>query len=95
MLLADLGASVVKVEAPGIGDYARTITAEFGGPPIFEAVNRGKKSLGLDYRQPAGRALLMRLARTTDVFMETFRPGAAARWGIDYAAIREANPQII
>jgi len=95
MLLADLGAEVVKVELPGVGDYARTISEDFGGPPMFGAVNRGKRSLALNFRNPKGRDLLLHLAGQFDVFLETFRPGAAARWGIDYAAVHEANPRLI
>jgi alpha-methylacyl-CoA racemase len=95
MLLADLGAEVLKVEAPGIGDYARTIMAEFGGPPLFDAVNRNKKGVAVNYRHPAGREVLLRLAARADIFVETFRPGAAARWGIDYAALSANNPRIV
>ncbi len=95
MLLAQLGAEVVKVETPGAGDYARTLISEFGGPPMFAAVNRDKQGLALNYRDPRGRDLLLRLAGGFDVFLESFRPGAAARWGIDYAAVSRANPAII
>jgi crotonobetainyl-CoA:carnitine CoA-transferase CaiB-like acyl-CoA transferase len=88
MLLADLGADVVKVEAPA-GDQMRAY------PPMFEAVNRGKRSLVLDLKRPAARETLRRLARGADLFLEGFRPGVAARLGADYAAIREANPGIV
>lgn len=95
MLLADLGAEVIKVEAPGAGDYARTLVADFGGPAMFSVVNRNKRGLALDYRHPHGRDLLLRLAAHSDVFVETFRPGAVSRWGIDYAALRAANQRIV
>jgi alpha-methylacyl-CoA racemase len=94
LLLADLGAEVIKVETPLAGDYARTV-ADFGGPAMFEAVNRNKKSIALNYRNPRGKELLFHLARTCDVMIETFRPGAVKRWGIDYDAVAQVNPRIV
>src|SRR3972149_6678713 len=61
LLLADLGAEVIKVETPLAGDYARMAPAELGFGGIFEAVNRGKRSIAVDYRRPRGRDLLLRL----------------------------------
>ncbi len=95
MLLADLGAEVVKVEPPLAGDYVRTIPPEFGGEAIFAAVNRNKKSVALNYRNPRGREVFLRLARQADVIVETFRPGAAQRRKIDYATVRTVNPEIV
>jgi crotonobetainyl-CoA:carnitine CoA-transferase CaiB-like acyl-CoA transferase len=95
MLLADLGAEVIKVETPGIGDYARMTPEEFGGLSVFEAVNRGKRGVAINYRRPRGRELLLRLAATCDIFIETFRPGAVAGWGLDYEAVRVAAPSIV
>lgn len=88
MLLADLGADVIKVEAPA-GDQLRAY------PPMFEAVNRGKRSLVLDLKRPEGREVLHRLARTADLMLEGFRPGVAGRLGADYATISRLNPGII
>ena len=94
LLLADLGAEVVKVETPLVGDYARTV-ADFGGPAMFAAVNRNKKSVALNYRNPRGKELLLHLAQTSDAMIETFRPGAVKRWGIDYDAVAQVNPRIV
>lgn len=95
MLLADLGAEVIKIEPPQIGDYGRAIMAELGGHEMFATVNRGKRGVALDFRQARGRELLLKLAAGSDVFLETFRPGAAARWGIDYPAVQAASPSVI
>jgi len=94
LLLADLGAEVIKIETPLVGDYARTV-ADFGGPAMFEAVNRSKKSAAINYRNPRGQELLLQLTQTFDVMIETFRPGAVKRWGIDYDAVRQVNPRIV
>jgi crotonobetainyl-CoA:carnitine CoA-transferase CaiB-like acyl-CoA transferase len=95
LLLADLGAQVIKIEPPLAGDYARTIPTEFGGEATFTAVNRNKKSVALNYRNPRGREVFLRLARQADVVVETFRPGAVRRWKIDYDAVRAVNPQVV
>ncbi|HLF26179.1 MAG TPA: CaiB/BaiF CoA-transferase family protein [Anaerolineae bacterium] len=95
MLLADLGAEVIKIESPLIGDYARMVPAGFGGEALYAAVNRGKKSVGLNYRNPRGREVFLQLAREADVVIETFRPGAVRRWKIDYEAVQAVNPQVI
>lgn len=102
MLLADLGADVVKIETPGLGDYMRLIppfitnteNGETVGAPYL-MVNRNKKSVALNFRNPRGKQVLLQLARTADVLLETFRPGAAARWGIGYDALREINPCLV
>lgn len=94
-LLADLGAEVIKIETPIAGDYARTIPAEFGGSTVFETVNRNKKSLALNYRNPRGKEILFQLAGTCDVLIETFRPGAVKRWGIGYDAVSQVNPRLV
>jgi len=95
MLLADLGAEVIKIETPLAGDYARTIPDAFGGSVMFETINRNKKSVAINYRHPRGQELLLRLVQTLDVVLETFRPGAAKRWGIGYEAMAQANPRIV
>jgi crotonobetainyl-CoA:carnitine CoA-transferase CaiB-like acyl-CoA transferase len=94
LLLADLGAEVIKIETPLVGDYARTVTG-FGGPAMFEAINRNKKSVAINYRHSRGKEILLQLARTADVMIETFRPGAVKRWGIDYEAVSLVNPRIV
>lgn len=94
-LLADLGAEVIKVETPLAGDYARLIPAEMGLGKMFEMINRGKKSVAINYRNPRGREVFLRLASTADVLIEGFRPGAMARWKIDYETIRTVNGAMI
>jgi alpha-methylacyl-CoA racemase len=95
MLLADLGADVIKVETPRAGDYARMAPPELGFGEIFEALNRGKRSIAVDYRLPAGRDLVLRLAASADVFLESSRPGQLARRGLGEREVREANPSIL
>ena len=94
-LLADLGAEVIKVETPRVGDYARIAPPETGLAGLFPAVNAGKKSLAVNHRKPEGREILYRLVATADVFVEGFRPGAVKRWGLDYASLREINPRLV
>ncbi len=89
MLLADLGAEVLKVERPGVGDLARQL------PPFFQSINRNKKSLTLNLKAPAAREILHQLVKRYDVFMEGFRPGVAERMGMDYPTLRQMNPRII
>jgi crotonobetainyl-CoA:carnitine CoA-transferase CaiB-like acyl-CoA transferase len=94
-LLADLGAEVIKIETPRLGDYARIAPPEMGLGGMFEAVNRGKKSVAVNYRNPRGREIFLRLAATADVILEGFKPGSVKKWGIDYEAVRAVNPDII
>jgi crotonobetainyl-CoA:carnitine CoA-transferase CaiB-like acyl-CoA transferase len=95
LLLSQLGAEVVKVETPLAGDYARMAPEELGFGGVFEALNRGKRSIAVDYRKPKGRDLILELARTADVFLESSRPGQLDRRGLGEAAVREANPDIV
>lgn len=102
MLLADLGADVIKIESPGLGDYLRAIfpfvTDSRTGEKVgahYLMVNRNKKSVALNFRNTRGKEILMRLARDADVIIESFRPGAVTRWGIGYEAIRSINPGIV
>jgi crotonobetainyl-CoA:carnitine CoA-transferase CaiB-like acyl-CoA transferase len=89
LLLAGLGARVIKVEPPG-GDVGREID-----PPMFSNVNAGKESIVLDLKRPHDHAILNDLSRSSDVFVEGFRPGVVARLGVDYAAIRALKPEIV
>lgn len=100
-VLADWGADVVKVEHARTGDGQRGIR-QLGATkipetfnPLMEHANRGKRSIGLDIETPAGRELLLELARGCDVFLTNFLPDARARLGIDVDDIRAANPSII
>jgi alpha-methylacyl-CoA racemase len=95
MLLADLGAEVIKIESPRVGDYARAVPPRFGGDAMFRTLNRNKKSVAFNYRNPRGREVFLRLASEADVIVETFRPGAVTRWKIDYQAVRTVNPRLI
>lgn len=95
-ILADLGAEVVKLEAPE-GDSSRHIPPHFVGDDsaYFLGVNRSKKSLAVDLKQPEGLALARQLIRRADVVVENYRPGVAARIGLDIAAIRQGCPALI
>lgn len=90
MILADLGAEVIKVEPPKDGDYLRELM-----PEIFNAVNRNKKSICIDLKHPKGREVFIKLAGTSDVIVEQFRPGVAKRLGIGYDEVVKVNPEII
>ena len=94
-LLADLGAEVIKVETPLVGDYARLAPPEMGLGNLYETVNQGKKSLALNYRNPRGRELFLQLAATADVILEGFRPAVADKYGIGYKAVRAVKPDIV
>lgn len=96
LVLADLGADVIKVEEPGRGDYLRAF------PPLgktqsalFTAINRGKRSLTLNLKHPDGRALLLDLARHADVLVEGFRPGVLERLGLGHETLCAANERLI
>lgn len=94
--LADLGADVVKVEEPGRGDYLRSIPPLLNGVgTMHEYFNRGKRSIALNIHDPADRAVFDRLAGAADVLVEVSRPGRYAELGIDFAAMREANPTLV
>jgi crotonobetainyl-CoA:carnitine CoA-transferase CaiB-like acyl-CoA transferase len=86
MLLADLGADVIKVERPGQGDDTRAWGPPYAGgeAAYFLAVNRGKRSVALDLAQPEGHEVVRRLARSADVVVQNFRAGTAERLGVDY-----------
>ncbi|HYV57777.1 MAG TPA: CoA transferase [Candidatus Nitrosopolaris sp.] len=95
-LLADLGAEVIKVELPGQGDFLRTIGPFEKGYSLFWAVEgRGKKSITLDLRKPAGQALLKRLVAHADVVVENFQPGTLESWGLGYDVLSAINPGVV
>ncbi len=96
LLLADLGAEVIKIEEPKVGDPVRWLPPFMGKKSArFEALNRNKKSLTLDLKKPEGREIFLKLARRADVVIEGFRPGVAERLGVHYGRVREVNPEII
>jgi crotonobetainyl-CoA:carnitine CoA-transferase CaiB-like acyl-CoA transferase len=89
MLLADLGAEVIKIEQPGMGDFARLL------PFLFNGINRNKRSMVLDMKSPAAKEIFYKLSETSDVIIEGFRPGVTKRLGVDYETMKEINPRII
>jgi formyl-CoA transferase len=95
MLLADLGADVIKVEPPS-GDSTRQMPGAAGtDTPAFNAVNRGKRSVVIDLKTPDGRAIFLRLARATDILIENYRPGVMASLGLGYDALSALHPPLI
>ncbi|HEU5143531.1 MAG TPA: CoA transferase [Solirubrobacterales bacterium] len=104
LLLADLGAEVLKVEDTGMGDYIRWAPPYYGGEEeqelgtrsaLYLALNRGKRSVRLDLKSEAGREALLRLVERHDVVLDGFRPGVLDKLGVGYAQLREANPAIV
>lgn len=100
LILADLGASVIKVEEPGIGDYLRLFPplAPADGQPMsaaFAALNRQKQSVALDLRGDSGKQRAKELCSTADVVVEGFRPGVMQRLGLDYDSLKATNPRLI
>ena len=95
--LAQMGAEVFKIEPPLSGEVMRSVMSSQGGdtPTGFAACNAGKHSVALDIRTPEGAALVRTLAASADVFIENFRPGVVARYGLDYAAIQAIKPDIV
>lgn len=93
LVLADLGAEVVKVEPAPDGDNTRRLTGS--GVGFFAALNRNKRSLAVDMKSPEGLALVQRLVAQADVLVENFRPGAMDRLGLSYAELSAGNPRLI
>ena len=102
-ILADLGAEVIKVERPGIGDDTRQMgpflpdaeNRPTNNSAIFMACNRGKQSITADIASPQGAALVRELAATCDVFVENFKAGSLAKYGLDYEGIKAVRPDIV
>ena len=96
MILADLGAEVIKIEMPGIGDDTRT-----GGPFVkgestyFHAINRNKKGVTLNLKTTEGQSIFKELVKTADIVVENFTPGTMKEFGIDYLTLSEINPRLI
>jgi crotonobetainyl-CoA:carnitine CoA-transferase CaiB-like acyl-CoA transferase len=97
MMLSDLGADVVKVERPGDGDETRSWGPPYAGgeAAYFLSVNRGKRSIAVDLKQPEGSALVLDLCAQADVVLENFRTGAAQRLGLDADAVQSRNPRAV
>jgi len=96
MILGDLGAEIIKIEQPDIGDESRGVGPfENGVSLYFMSINRGKKSITLNLRTERGKKIFLDLLKQSDVVIENFRPGAMKRLGLDYETIKPHNPKII
>jgi formyl-CoA transferase len=97
MNLADMGAEVIKVEPPGEGESMRQAgrVQKNGHSATFMTMNRNKRSLALDLKQPEGVEVIRRLAKTADVFVENYRPGVARRLGVDFESLQKINPRLV
>jgi crotonobetainyl-CoA:carnitine CoA-transferase CaiB-like acyl-CoA transferase len=97
MLLADMGARVIKIEQPGKGDDTRAWGPPFleGESAYFLSINRNKESVTLDFKKPEGRAILGRLIAKSDVLVENFRPGTLSRMGLDFNTLHAAHPRLV
>lgn len=95
-MLRDFGAEVIKVEDPASGDYARQWTPQKDGLSLgFARLNAGKRSVGIDLRNPRGRDLVRAFAARVDVVLESFRPGRLEAWDLGYDVLRAANPGLV
>ncbi len=96
LFLAEAGAEVIKVERPGQGEEMRVYQPRWGVSSVnFAILNRGKKSLALDLKDPADKAKIMPLIEKADVVIEQFRPGVMARLGLDYDTVAAINPGVV
>lgn len=97
LILADLGAEVIKIEKPGIGESSREMPPHFfeGQSAYFIAMNRNKKSMTLDLKSEAGKRIFYDLARQSDVVIDNFRPGVVKKLGVDFDTLKTMNPRII
>ena len=95
MILADMGAEVLKLERPGKGDSTRAWGDGSERNPYFRYINRNKKGITLDYKQPEGKALFLRLVEGMDVLVENYRPTVMPRAGLGFEALHEVNPRLI
>ena len=95
MILADMGAEVVKLERPGRGDSVRAWGDGSARNPYFRYINRNKKGITLDYKKPDGKALFLRLVETADVLVENYRPNVMPRAGLGWDSLRTLYPRLI
>src|SRR3984893_5765423 len=95
MILADMGAEIWKLERPGKGDSIRAWGDGSERNAFFRYINRNKKSITLDYKQPEGKALFLKLAQTVDVLVENYRPTVLPRAGLGWEALREINRRLL
>src|SRR5690554_5381072 len=96
LLLADFGADVIKVEDPKLGDYARWGEPKVAGQSaMFKSLNRNKRSMTIDLKTKEGKETFIELVRTSDVLVESFRPGVMDRLGIGYNQLKKYQPKLI
>jgi crotonobetainyl-CoA:carnitine CoA-transferase CaiB-like acyl-CoA transferase len=93
--LADFGAEVIKIEQPGVGDYARHSFTDGSENPVFAATNRGKQSVAIDLKRETGREAFLKLVESADVLMEGFRPGVMERLGLGFETLAPRFPRLI
>jgi crotonobetainyl-CoA:carnitine CoA-transferase CaiB-like acyl-CoA transferase len=97
--MGEMGADIIKIEAPGGGDFSRYSTmagiTKFGDATTFITLNRNKRSLILDLKSDAGREVLYRMVKDADVLVQNFRPRVAAKLGIDYSTLSAINPRLV
>ena len=95
--MADMGADVLKIENPKTGDDSRNATKPWAGKDshFFQAFNRNKRSIGLDFREGEGKEVFFKLLADADVLVENFRPGVMSRYGLDYASIKDEFPRLV
>ncbi len=95
MILADMGAEVIKLERPGKGDSVRAWGDGSERNPYFRYINRNKKGITLDYKQPEGKALFLRLVEGMDVLVENYRPNVMPRAGLAFDDLHALNPRLV
>ena len=96
MMLADMGAEVIKVERPGTGDDSRSFGPfQNGESAYFMSINRGKKSICLDLKNPEGKTIFIKLIKDADIVIENFKPGVMQKLGLSYDVLAKVNPRII
>ena len=95
-LLADMGASVIKIEDKGEGDYLRSFPPRVDGKNVFfESLNRNKKGITIDLQKEKGREIFLKLVEDSDILVEGFRPGVMDRLGLGYTVLKKRNPWLI
>ena len=95
MIFADMGAEVIKVERPGKGDSTRAMGDQSERNAFFRYINRNKKSVTLNYKEPEGKALFLELIKTVDILWENYRPTVMPRAGLGYEDLKKVNPRLI
>ena len=96
MMLADMGAEIIKVEMPGQGDDSRAFLPEVNGESAYYMNrNRNKKGITLNLKQPKGREIFLEFVKRSDSLLENYRPGTMEKLGLGYDVIKEVNPSIV